>query len=759
MNKVIFGDSPSVGEPLLYYLDRVTRSNHYLDIGWVIDGSNVFQKPYAGRPRLLRELVFGLLELAALETFCGAQPGSLSTTTHQLIDGDSSLCSFGGSFLPVDQLAPLRRRRCPICESEGRPAKRVFELALYTACHEHGCWLEGDCTGCHQSFRHTQPISARCQACAEPIRLVPRPAHPDAIEASTEIARLDAGLLPRKEAPYSSLAELLIALSNLALLSIPDCGLGRFDLTLHKLPDAELRRIVCSAWPWLQSKERCKLEYEALVAQRRAALPSSPAKLWRLPFDHQCEFQDGAVFRRLRGWVADSDLQLGSVTELPPRIRTDLLNNRTAASALGVSLLSVKAIARAGLLACGRLGTKSFESENTYSAGEIDDLFSRIRTVNSPADADWLESGAVGLHDAGDHRNANHSVGVSRVLTWILERRVRAYLPAGGALDDIKVNREDLVKPTETSKPDLLTLKEAAGAMNVPRSALYGFIKTGFLKGESAIRSGRRHLLVPLSEVQRFTEGFVLANNLARLHKVHHVILVERLLFAGVTPACGPHLGCAAAYVFSVKDLSNISFSQLLVDPTFTRRRSLRGARRPPKSSFDGLLSAKQVAERLKLSRAKLGRLVAAKGLARHLDPRLSTNRTLFTMAEVERFERRFAQNLALIPVGEAMRLLGTTEREFRFDYVQTEKLVLIDDGAGRLYADRAAVEGMLRSEDLVTRGQAIRAFQLSRVQFRNLRLLPAEPVLRTPRRALFSRAAIQARLAEQAARSARLTG
>lgn len=324
------------------------------------------------------------------------------------------------------------------------------------------------------------------------------------------------------------------------------------------------------------------------------------------------------------------------------------------------------------------------------------------------------------------------------------------------------VNRDDLSAPIDVAVSDLLTLKEAAAEMGTPRSALYGFLKSGFLKGEVVSLRGRTHRVIPRAEVERFKSGYVLANTLAKRFDFHHAQFVERLLFAGAIPACGPSPNCQAAYVFSVEILSNNFVERALADPLFEPRTALAGIPRAPASAFDGLWPAAVVATRLGFSAAMLSRVVRQGLLRLHKPVGVRTNRKYFKPADVEEYERRYRLNPALVSLSEAQKLLGLTSAEFGRFYLLRNRLKIEEDGADGKYVNRAHLEALQStSTDLITSRAAMEEFGLSRTQFSNLSkiLVARKPEHLSGRWLLFSRESIRKALADASQSAVRLRG
>lgn len=763
MRRVIFPVAPEPSQALLGYLEKVAQANFYLDIGWLIDGAEIFRSPCNGRPRVLREVVFGQVPLRTVEELCGAPLGSLERLTYPLVDGDATMCRFGANHLPIAQLAPLRRRRCPTCELAGIPPSRLFDLSLYTVCHVHGCWLVSDCAKCGRTFRHTQPVSDQCLSCEHPISRESETASADALEVAVEIASLDQGSPSREGAAYSCLAQFLHGILSAALLTVPESAMGRFKLTLHAQSDLELRSIVERAWSWMRDRERFAAELSSHLAERRAALPSSSDEMWRLHIDRAASDARCPVMQQLSQWATSvaTPAPIPTSDDRAAEIQRERINLRTAARALGTSVIAIRALITRGILAEGKHGTKEFSAENSFEAREIDALFARLRAASCPETSTWAKS-AITLQDASNLRVSIHAIGVAGVLHGILDGRFRATLGPAAGFGGLLVNRDDLAAPIDVAVSDHLTLKEAAAEMGTPRSALYGFLKSGFLEGKVVTLRGRKHRVVPRAEVERFKSGYVLGNTLAKRFNVHHALFVERLLFAGAVPACGPSPKCQAAYVFSVEVLSNNFVERALSDPLFEPRRPLAGRPKTRASAFDGLWPARVAATRLGISSAMLSKLLSRGLLRIHKPVGVRTNRKFFKPAEVEEYERQYRLNPALVTLSEAEKLLGLTSAEFRRIYLLRGTLTIVEDGAGGRFVSRAKVEALQsKSAEFITGRSAREEFGLTRTQFRNLSktFAPHKPEHLSGRWLLYSRESIRKALVEASQNVVRLRG
>lgn len=758
MPRLLFREMPGIGEPLLTFLERVGRANFYRDIAWLIDGSEIAKGAKITR-RTLREIAFGQVPLNKLEVLCDVPPGSMSALVHPLVEGDGTQCRFGDHVLPVDQLGPLRRRRCPECEARGIPQSRLIELPLYTACHQHGCWLVGDCPKCGAILRHSHRFD-RCSNCKHPDELRVEQADPLATEVAMEIARLESGQSAAVGAPYSSLAQLLSGLANAALIDDPKSIFGRSDQVLHMYSDAQLRDRVCGAWSWIRNQDSYLNTRAQFLGERMTALPHSAKPAWGFRIDFTLQTRtDCAVVAAMRQWeegaprVSPRPCSADRVSS----IRTEVHTSRTVCLALGVPRSAATAIVRGNLLAPERRQLKSFKCENTFQAGEIDNLYARIRSV-PPDSTPWVEGEALSLESASGRAIFNGVIGIAGVLKAILDCRIRYRFAPEAPLSAIEVNVADLHLPVDALPEGFVAHHEAAKVLGLTYAELRAYLQCGFLNGQRVKRNGQWGYLVAYAEIDRFKREHVVARDLAKQHGAHATVIAQRLIFAGATPVCDRNRHRAAPIAFNRAEVSDTFVIAALANPDF-RRFGKFGGPHSQKSVMAKLLTNDQAAERLGLSRTMIGKLVSSGHLKRYDGPEVRARFILFCPEEISRYELMYWRNPALIEVGKAMRMLGTTRIEFSRQYLQTERLKLAEDGAGREYVNRASVSHLKKSakDDCITSSEATREFGITTLA--SLRLQPIRTIEGTHgRRLLYSRKQIRERL-RQLSKVIRLTG
>ena len=693
----------------------------------------------------MRKLAFGKQAFDNLETLCGCTPGAMAALAYTFTSTDR--CRFGNNEIPVRALAPLRRRVCPICHADGRPRDRLLDLPVYAACHHHGCWLVGDCSTCGRRFRHTQPMRVDCPVCETEFPPIAEPADEFALQLACEIARLDSELPPSIGAPYRSLGDLLTGLERAIRIDLPRSLLGRFTLTFHMQSDAELRQMVGPAWRWIKDRSSFEAQLSTMVSSRRLALPHSPSTMWHLPFLRILDLnEDCELTRQMKQWYAEAATALMDAPHSgPANLLAERQTIKTIASALNLPIPTCSTLARAGFFGEFSSREKSAGLEKVFPSAAIDDLFRKLNGASSDDSASWALEPMSFAEACAFHADAS-PIGMAAILTGILNGRFRAVVRPGFDFYSILINREDLLATRDVGEADALPLNLAADAMRIRRATLFRLLQGNLIVSSRGPYRGRNQLLVSQSEIARFNSNFVLASDLSKQFGRHHVMLVERLLFAGIEPALAPSPGKPFPYVFRLTDLAGNAVQAALDDPTFRPRSDARIGKQLPKEPPDSLVESRDAANRLGVSRKVLRTLIRNGFLEEHRSQWNRANRYFLTSKTIENYEERYRKNPALASTSEAKAFLEVEHADFILYYIRAGRLSIIRDGAGGEYVDRKALETMAPcTDDLVTYHQAVVKFQITRAQFRNLsrkHSVVAVTAERSKRR-LYSRAAI----------------
>lgn len=709
MNSVIVKCKPSPGESLLGYLERSTRANFYSQIKWLLDGSRSFEGEIRADSKKLKLLYTGERSSERLEVFCGASASSLQAMTYKPLAEDPSKWRFGCSVVPAGALVPLRRRVCPACIAEGRFRHRILDIAFYTACHRHNCWLVGECPDCGRTQGFTDCFNGPCDRCNQPSQWAITSADPAAVRVSNEIARLDAGQADEGSV-FDNLGDLIAGLLMMCRIALPDSVMGRFELSLPLRTDSELRTLSGQAWAWIESRERFEKALHKEVTERRAAFPNCADTMLYFNVRRQVEGLSGwRIGQVLGAWLAefqDNGQSAALDAERLIALRSEVHTLRTAAEIMEVSFERVRLLEQAGLFGRQERPEDRTISEVTISAGAIDEFLGRLRVCARDIDAAW-QADSLDVEQATRFGNGG-AIGLRRLIDSIVDGQIRARLPRGENLKALIVSKADLENRQFIGTEGLLTSVLAGKRLKLENHVVCGLLRVGLLPTVPVMHSTSRRRWVRVDDVERFERDFVFGRRLAEQWGVYLMHLMDRLGACGILPVSGPRIDNGANYVYRRADVLDEQVQAALSEAQTraTIHPSLK--ERSGKRARLDLLTSAQVASRLGMTRRQLSGLVRRGVFVRYTAGFLAQGTHYFLRQTIDQFEQKFRLNPELMPLDEALKLLKVDRHGFHFDYVRTHRLEIVDDHAGSQYVRRAAVTAIeSNSDEWVTQRQA----------------------------------------------------
>lgn len=173
---------------------RLTEMNGYETASWILEAAGLD----AGQLHLGCSFVFrhsvGLTRLAQL---ANVEPGRLRALTYPPAGGAASAYRnlFFGRPVPKYVIRLRHPKVCPACLSESAYCRRMWELALVTACPIHRCILSDECPCCRKRIRWVRKDVSLCPCGFDWRATSPLHVEDSELEVSKQVYRL-CGQLP-----------------------------------------------------------------------------------------------------------------------------------------------------------------------------------------------------------------------------------------------------------------------------------------------------------------------------------------------------------------------------------------------------------------------------------------------------------------------------------------------------------------------------------------------------------------------------------
>ena len=152
-------------ESLRGYVSRVSSGN----------GSSPLVKPMLVTLRATTEAIHKLATLTGCSSALLIAHGSLAQIGRYRHSG----VLFGSFTISTAKLRLSRRMVCPVCLLKNGISTCCWELRDYDVCHEHGCYLVSNCSGCDQQLSW---LSTKADICSCGVRYA---------DMQTELAPID----------------------------------------------------------------------------------------------------------------------------------------------------------------------------------------------------------------------------------------------------------------------------------------------------------------------------------------------------------------------------------------------------------------------------------------------------------------------------------------------------------------------------------------------------------------------------------------
>jgi excisionase family DNA binding protein len=245
---------------------------------------------------------------------------------------------------------------------------------------------------------------------------------------------------------------------------------------------------------------------------------------------------------------------------------------------------------------------------------------------------------------------------------------------------------------------DVLTIREAARLLGVTLDATYLLVKKGFLRAEKSVNTRSLGLVVRRSELDSFTETYLLAKEVAREHDTSQKRIVELFRRGGVSPISGPEAARRHIYLFNRVDLASLDWEHLVE----IERKSRAAAKQLSSYIYD----EQRVAEMLNTDVVTV-RLMAKRGVLKpykHLLPDGRNGGTYcFSRAVLQRYKKQAGDLTGLVAYQAAVRLFGVKLDTFRNKFVKTGRLkpAIAASGGSKRFFNAEDVEALLEVEKL----------------------------------------------------------
>lgn len=159
--RLLVSHPPAPDESLASYLVRLTEANGYDSPSRILRLAGI-RYPYVKGFPLVFKPASDLNDLAGL---VGRALHELTALTHPPSEsrGQEGMASFYGAPVHKYLFCPQRGRLCPDCLRESGYCRRLWDLALVTACPRHGRLLLERCPACRQGVQITRGRVRYCR--------------------------------------------------------------------------------------------------------------------------------------------------------------------------------------------------------------------------------------------------------------------------------------------------------------------------------------------------------------------------------------------------------------------------------------------------------------------------------------------------------------------------------------------------------------------------------------------------------------------
>lgn len=159
--RLIFSANPHSDESLLGYLIRLTELNSYDTPSWVLQLAGMGS--YVSTGSIAFDARLDLAALARLTGVTEKRLGSLMhrcTTSRKNVFGD---CFVFGTPVPRIAIRVHRPKVCPACLREYGYLRQVWDLTIVTTCPLHKCLLQDECPNCRTALSRTRSNLSVCK--------------------------------------------------------------------------------------------------------------------------------------------------------------------------------------------------------------------------------------------------------------------------------------------------------------------------------------------------------------------------------------------------------------------------------------------------------------------------------------------------------------------------------------------------------------------------------------------------------------------